>query len=86
MRKYRVLEVREKKLTSRLTAPVLEGLLNRESRAGWDFERAISGETFFLGRDTLMLVFSQPVSSVEEIPASALALPGDEKKSDLDIY
>lgn len=59
-RHYKVVEVRQKSmLKGRLRADGLEKLLNQWSGYGWRFDRALAGETFYLGRDTFMLVFYQ---------------------------
>ena len=47
---------------------------------------AWGAETFFLGRDTVMLVFSQEVDSFDNIPSSTLNLPGGEERSDIDLF
>jgi hypothetical protein len=86
VKKYRVLEFRQKKLTGRFHSKLLEGVLNREARDGWLFERTLGGETFFLGHDTVMLVFSQSVEAASEIPESSLSLPPGEDRSDLDGF
>lgn len=58
MRSYKVVPLRQKSmLKGRLTPEQLEGKLNEQASEGWIFDRALSGETLLLGKDTFMLVF-----------------------------
>jgi hypothetical protein len=59
MREYKVLEVKKKSTFgfSRLDASGLESILNKQAAEGWLFDRTLNGETMFLDKDTVMLVF-----------------------------
>lgn len=59
MREYKVLEVTKKSTFSfsRLDASGLERILNEQAATGWYLDKTIEGETLFLDKDTVMLVF-----------------------------
>jgi hypothetical protein len=58
-REYKVVEVKKKSTFgfSRLDGEKLEDLLNDYGRQGWYFDKTISGETLYLDKDTIMMVF-----------------------------
>lgn len=59
MREYKVVEVKKKSTFgfSRLDAEGLERILNEQAANGWYFDKTLDGETMFLDKDTVMLVF-----------------------------
>lgn len=63
MREYKVLEVKKKSTFSfsRLDAAGLERILNEQASAGWIFDKTLDGETLFLDKDIVMLVFHREI-------------------------
>lgn len=59
MREYKVMEVKRKSTFgfSRLDGEKLTEILNEQARDGWFFDKHLAGETLYLDKDTLMLVF-----------------------------
>ena len=59
MREYKVLEVKKKSTFSfsRLDAVGLERILNEQGSDGWIFDKTLDGETLFLDKDIVMLIF-----------------------------
>lgn len=58
MREYHVVEIKKKSaIYGRMRGKDLAAALNKEAADGWTFDKAISGESRFLGSDNHMLVF-----------------------------
>lgn len=60
MLEYKVIEQKKKSaFKGRLTGDKLAEILNEHASEGWEFDRALGGESLFLGRDMFMMVFSR---------------------------
>ena len=58
MREYKVVGIKKAGFFSGPITPAkLTDALNKEAKQGWVFDKAVSGETFWMEKDTFMLIF-----------------------------